>query len=55
MFEIYFYEDKSSNSPIYEYMQALSQRFVKKTQKTPKREIEQAKRNLKDIQERDEL
>jgi len=26
--------------------------FVKKTQKTPKQEIDQAKRNLKDIQER---
>ena len=28
--------------------------FVKKTQKTPKREIEQAKRNWKDFQERSE-
>ena len=26
--------------------------FIKKTQKTPKREIEQAKRNLQDIRER---
>jgi len=30
----------------------LLHHFIKKTQKTPKREIEQAKRNLKDIQER---
>ena len=115
MYEIYFYEDKDGNSPIYDYIQALSQRadkdsrinhtkindyiqvlsehgkaagepyikhidgdiwelrpirgriffaswtdsgfillhhFVKKTQKTPKREIEQAKRNLKDMRER---
>jgi len=30
----------------------LLHHFVKKTQKTPKREIEQAQRNLKDISER---
>jgi phage-related protein len=30
----------------------LLHHFQKKTQKTPQREIEQAKRNLKDIQER---
>ena len=30
----------------------LLHHFVKKSQKTPKREIEQAKRNLKDIRER---
>jgi phage-related protein len=116
MRDIYFYEDKDGKSPIYEYIQALSQRtdkdsrinltkiqdyikvlqeygkaagkpyidhiegdiyeirplrcriffadwvdggFIllhyfqfKKTQKTPKREIEQAKRNLKDMRER---
>ena len=115
MYEIYFYEDKDGDSPIYDYLQALSQRtdksshishnkindyievlsqhgkaagepyikhidgeiwelrpikdriffagwtdkgfillhhFKKKTQKTSKREINQAKRNLKDIQER---
>ena len=115
MYEIYFYEDKDGNSPVYDYIEALSHRtdkdsrinlnkiqdyirvlrehgkaagepyikyldgeiweirpirgrvlfaswtdngfillhhFTKKTQKTPKREIEQAKRNLKDIQER---
>ena len=119
MYEIYFYEDKDGNSPVYEYIQALSQRtdkdsrinhnkindyiqvlseygktagepymkhidgdiwelrpvrgriffaswtdtgFIllhhfqfKKTQKTPKREIEQAKSNLKDIRERSGL
>ena len=118
MYEIYFYEDKDGGSPVYEYIQALSQRtdkdsrinhnkindyievlseygkaagepyikhldgdiwelrpirgriffagwtdsgfillhqFQKKTQKTPQREIDQAKRNLKDIQERSEL
>ena len=117
MHEIYFYEDKDGKSPVYEYMQDLSQRsdkdsrinlakiqdyinvlhehgkaagepyikhidgdiweirpirnriffagwiddsfillhhFIKKTQKTPKREIDQAKRNLKDMQERSE-
>ena len=115
MYEIYFYEDKDGNSPIFEYIEALSERtdknsrinlkkiqdylrilrehgkaagepyikhidgeiweirprrgrilfaswtasgfillhhFVKKTQKTPQREIDQAKRNLRDIQER---
>ena len=115
MYEIYFYEDKNGNSPIYEYLKALSQRtdknsrinstkindyietlsihgkaagepyikhidgeiwelrpikgriffacwsgdgfillhhFVKKTQKTPQREIDQAKRNLSDMRER---
>ena len=31
----------------------LLHHFMKKTQKTPKREIEQAKRNLADIRERD--
>jgi len=118
MYEIYFYEDKNGNSPIFEYMKALSQRadkdsrinhtkindyiqvlsehgkaagepymkpidgdiwelrpikgriffaswadsgfillhhFVKKTNKTPQREIDQAKRNLNDIKERSGL
>ena len=67
MYEIYFYEDKDSISPVYDYIQSLSQKtdkdngFIllhyfqfKKTQKTPKREIDQAKRNLKDMQERNE-
>jgi phage-related protein len=115
MYEIYFYEDENGNSPIYNYIQALSQRtdkdnrinyikindyiqvlseygkaagepyikhidgdiwelrpirgriffagwtdngfillhhFIKKTQKTPMREIERAKRNLQDIRDR---
>lgn len=115
MYDIYFYEDGDGNSPIFEYMQALSTRtdkdsrinhtkindyieilsqygkaagepyikhidgdiwelrpirgriffaswtdsgfillhhFIKKTQKTPQREIDQAKRNLQDIRER---
>ena len=115
MYEIYFYEDKNGNSPVFDYIQALSQRtdkdsrinhnkindyiqtlseygkaagepyvkhiegdiweirpvrgriffasweedgfillhhFVKKTQKTPQREIDQAKRNLADMRER---
>jgi phage-related protein len=115
MYEIYFFETKNGESPIYDYIQALSQRrdkdsrinhtkindyiqtlseygktagepyikhidseiwelrpiknrvlfaswagdsfillhhFIKKTQKTPQREIDQAKRNLKDIRER---
>ena len=119
MYEIYFYEDKSGDSPVFDYIQALSQRtdkdsrinynkiidyiqvlaengktagepyikhidgdiwelrpirnriffaswaadgegfillhqFIKKTQKTPKKEIEQAIRNLNDIRERSE-
>ena len=117
MYEIYFYEDKDGNSPVYDYLKTLSQRtdkdsrinsnkindyiqvlsehgksagepyvkhidgdiwelrpikgriffaswtdsgfillhhFIKKTRKTPKREIDQAKRNLKDMQERNE-
>ena len=33
----------------------LLHHFMKKTQKTPQREIEQAKRNLKDIRERSGL
>ena len=32
----------------------LLHHFIKKTQKTPQREIDQAKRNLKDMQERSE-
>jgi len=115
MFDVYFYEDSGGNSPVFEYLQALSQRhdknsrinhnkindyletlskhgkaagepyvkridgeiwelrpirnriffaswsdngfmllhhFVKKTPKTPQREIDQAKRNLNDIRER---
>ena len=115
MYEIYFYEDRNGNSPIYDYLQDLSQRtdkdsrinnkkindyieilslhgkaagepyvkhldgeiweirpirgrvlfaswsdngfillhhFVKKTQKTPRREIDQVKRNLNDMRER---
>jgi len=115
MHEIYFYEDRHGNSPVYDYIQSLSRRsdksnrinhgkmndyietlgihgkaagepyikhvegdiwelrpirnrvffaswegdgfillhhFVKKSQKTPSRELEQAKRNLADIRER---
>ena len=119
MHEIYFYEDKDGNSPVFNYILDLSQKsdkdsrinhnkindyiqvlsecgkaagepyikhidgdiwelrpirgriffaswtdtgFIllhyfqyKKTQKTPKREIDQAKRNLKDMQERSNL
>ena len=118
IYDIYFYEDKDGFSPVYDYIQTLSQKtdkdsrinhkkindyiqvlslhgkaagepyikhivdeiwelrpirgriffaswtengFIllhyfqfKKTQKTPKREIEQAKRNLQSIRERDE-
>ena len=115
MYEIYFYEDKNGNSPVFDYIQSLTKKsdknsrinhnkindyievlsehgkaagepyikhidgdiweirplrgriffaswtekgfillhhFVKKTRKTPQREIDQAKRNLKDMQER---
>ena len=119
MHEIYFYEDKDGNNPVFNYILELSQKsdkdsrinhnkindyiqvlseygkaagepyikhidgdiwelrpirgriffaswadtgFIllhyfqyKKTQKTPKREIDQAKRNLKDMQERSNL
>jgi phage-related protein len=118
LYEIHFFEDKEGNSPVFEFIEALSKKtdkdsrinhnkindyievlsqygkaagepyikhldgdiweirpirgriffaswekngFIllhhfqfKKTQKTPKREIEQAKRNLKDIMERTE-
>ena len=115
MFDIIFYEDENGNSPVYDFIQELTQKtdkdsrinstkindyiqilslhgktlrepfikhiegdlwelrpirnriffaswandsfillhhFIKKTQKTPKREIKQALRNLKDITER---
>lgn len=35
-------------------MFVLLHHFIKKTQKTPKREIDQAKRYLKDFKEREE-
>ena len=68
MHNIYFYEDHNGNSPVLEYIEALSKRTdkdsrinhnkindyfqFKQTNKTPKRELAQAKRNLADIRER---
>jgi len=46
MFEVFFYQDEKGKSFI------LLHHFVKKTQKTPSREIDQAKRNLTDYRER---
>ena len=61
MYNIYFYKDKNVNEPVAEYIRKLSNKngrfvllhqFMKKTQKTPKREIEKAKRELSDLIER---
>ena len=68
MHTIYFYKDENGNEPVLDYMRELASQkskdsriklnklndyhFVKKTQKTPRREIEKAKRELKDLKER---
>ena len=64
MYEIEFYEDKNGKSEVVDLIKGLHyayykdkkfiilHHFIKKTQKTPKREIEQAKRNLQDYLER---
>ena len=58
MYNIYFYKDKNGNEPVSEYIRELSNKngsfvllhqIIKKTQKTPKREIEKAKRELSDL------
>ena len=64
MYEVEIYEDKNGNSPVADFLEELNVKartvkkhlhhFVKKTQKTPKREIEQAKCNWKDFEERSE-
>lgn len=51
MNKIFFYKDKKGNEPVYDYMQSLSK---KKTNKTPRREIEKAKQELQDFRERGE-
>lgn len=50
MYEIEFYEDKNEKYKNNKFI--ILHHFIKKTQKTPKREIEQAKRNLQDYLER---
>ena len=68
MYEIEFYKDSSGHSEIAEFIKELRHRFlyayfkdnkfivlhhfIKKTRKTPKKEIEQAKRKLKCYLER---
>jgi len=65
MFDVIFYSDANGNEPIVEYVRELRQksltkgsifillhRFVKKTDKTPPMEIDQAKRLLADYIER---
>jgi len=69
MYDVIFYSDASGNEPIAEYIRELRQkslanykgsifillhRFVKKTDKTPPMEIDQAKRLLADYIERNE-
>ena len=46
MYEVHFYRDAEGNSFI------LLSHFMKRTQKTPKREIEKAKRLMEDFRER---
>ena len=69
MYKIYLYKDKNGVEPVAEYMRPLRDRilfaswrgdgfvllhqFMKKSQKTPKREIEKAKRELAELEERD--
>ena len=56
MHEIIFYHDRISNRILFAGLvdgkYILLHQFPKKTQKTPKREIEQAKRELEDYLER---
>lgn len=61
LYEIHFYKDKNGKEPVLEYMKKLAgkkdkdillHQFMKKTQKTPAREIEKAKKELADLKER---
>lgn len=53
MYEIIFYEDKNGNSELIEDNTfILLHHFIKKTRKTPRREIIKAKNNLNDFLER---
>ena len=66
MYKIEFYCDQNGKEPVLQYLEELASKndkdsriklnkirdYMKKTQKTPKREIEQAKRNMKDLVER---
>ena len=61
MFDVDFYEDKQGNQPVKEVLISLRDNkfillhhFVKKTKKTPPKEIAQAKRNMKDFMERND-
>jgi phage-related protein len=51
MFEILFYKDTQGKEPINNTF-VLLHYFIKKAQKTPLRELEQVRRNLKDFLER---
>lgn len=60
MHNIYFYKDKKGKEPVLDYLRELIHKNDKesrikanKIQKTPKREIEQAKKELADIIERE--
>ncbi|MBD5451669.1 MAG: hypothetical protein HDR25_03405 [Lachnospiraceae bacterium] len=60
MYKIFFYKDSNGKEPVKEYIAGLASRngngfvllhvFRKQTQKTPRREIERAKKNLNDYQ-----
>lgn len=63
MYEVYFYQDANGNQPVKEYLDKLEEKSAKSkdarvkynkksTQKTPKREIEKAKRLMEDFRER---
>ena len=54
MFEIEFYEDKNGISEGYGNKFIILSVFMKQTNKTPRREIEKAKRYLKDYKRRSE-
>lgn len=53
MYAIRFYRDKNGKEPVKEYIAKLAaKKVMKRTQKTPQKEIERAKRNLADYQGR---
>lgn len=51
MYKIIFYRDRNGNQPV-DDTYILLNHFIKKTQKTPIKEIEKAKRIIKEIKER---
>ena len=58
MYKIEFYEDHNHKSSVVEFIREKDNKFVilhhfkKRTRKTPRKEIERAKRNLYDYLER---